>query len=384
MAKDESGSSTESWKEQWASLSERGSLLTKDVGKLLSEQGKKISEASLDAASKAKDSLDEARQKRLLDKMAKDVDEILAETANTPIDEKEVERLRVLVATLEIRQKEQEALIEEMSSLADKGAIANPGNDEGRLGFVATIWQTYALIGFAVFWALLLVFVAGYIENNDLMILDQPAEPVFWIIGTMIWAYVVISQLSIVGSFEKLSLSFRIQATLGVGVATSATSLLPVIEEMPPMFHIFSWLVIVALHSRFYCSRPFSTASGPFEPGRPLDFLTSSGCQKKSSISSLNQSPLLMAGVRSLESLERPRRDRTYHPIERMGVETNRTRQNQTNTSPSAIGHAQTEAHPQGHEEEYPGGLARRLGAPVVPPRGQQVVSGAHALTSSP
>ena len=254
MAKDEPDSSTESWKERWASLSEIGSLLTKDVGKLLSEQGKKISEASLDAASKAKDSLDEARQKRLLDKMAKDVDEILAETANTPIDEKEVERLRVLVATLEIRQKEQEALIEEMSSLADKGAIANPGNDEGRLGFVATIWQTYALIGFAVYWALLLVFVAGYIENNDLMILDQPAEPVFWIIGTMIWAYVVISQLSIVGSFEKLSLSFRIQATLGVGVATSATSLLPVIEEMPPMFHIFSWLVIVALSILLFSS----------------------------------------------------------------------------------------------------------------------------------
>ena len=172
MTKDESDSSTESWKERWASLSERGSLLTKDVGKLLSDQGRKISEASLDAASKAKDSIDEARQKRLLDKMAKDVDEILAETAKTPIDDKEVERLRVLVATLEIRQKEQEALIEEMSSLADKGAIANPGNDEVRLGFVATIWQTYALIGFAVFWALLLVFIAGYIENHNLMILD--------------------------------------------------------------------------------------------------------------------------------------------------------------------------------------------------------------------
>lgn len=254
MTKDESDSSTESWKERWASLSERGSLLTKDVGKLLSEQGRKISEASLDAASKAKDSLDEARQKRLLDKMAKDVDEILAETAKTPIDDKEVERLRVLVATLEIRQKEQEALIEEMSSLADKGAIANPGNDEVRLGFVATIWQTYALIGFAVFWALLLVFIAGYIENQNLTVLDQPAEPVFWIIGTMVWAYVVISQLSIVGSFEKLSLSFRIQATLGVGVATSATSLLPVIEEMPPMFHIFSWLVIVALSILLFSS----------------------------------------------------------------------------------------------------------------------------------
>ena len=50
------------------------------------------------------------------------------------------------------------------------------------------------------------------------------------------------------------------------------------------------------------------------------------------SISSLNQSPLLIAGVRSLESLERPRIDRTYHPMERIGVETKSTRQNQTNT----------------------------------------------------
>ena len=53
-----------------------------------------------------------------------------------------------------------------------------------------------------------------------------------------------------------------------------------------------------------------------------------------------------MAGVRSLESLERPSRDRTYHPIERMGVETKRTRQNQTNTMPSARGHAQIDAQP--------------------------------------
>ena len=51
MAEDESDSSDQSWKEKWNSLSERGSLLTKDVGKILSEQGKRISEASMDAAS---------------------------------------------------------------------------------------------------------------------------------------------------------------------------------------------------------------------------------------------------------------------------------------------------------------------------------------------
>ena len=38
----------------------------------------------------------------------------------------------------------------------------------------------------------------------------------------------------------------------------------------------------------------------------------------------------------------------------------------------------------QGDEEENSRGLARRLCAPVVSPRGQQVVSRAHGLTSSP
>ena len=51
-----------------------------------------------------------------------------------------------------------------------------------------------------------------------------------------------------------------------------------------------------------------------------------------------------MAGVSSLESRERPRIERTYHPIDRIGVETKSTRQNQTNTSPSAMGQAHTEA----------------------------------------
>ena len=247
MAGDEPHSSGKSWKEKWNSLSERGSMLTKDVGKLLSEKGRRISEASVDAASQAKDSLEAARQKRLLDKMARDVDEILAETDNAPADEQEVERLRVLVATLEIRQKEQEALIEEMSNLADEIPAEDSSGDVQGLGFVATIRQTYALIGFAVMWALMLAFATRFVENSEMKIMEQPAEPFLWIIGTMIWAYVVISQLSRAGSFEKLSMSFRIQATIGVGVATSAISLLPDIEQMSAMFHIFSWLVIVSL-----------------------------------------------------------------------------------------------------------------------------------------
>ncbi len=51
-----------------------------------------------------------------------------------------------------------------------------------------------------------------------------------------------------------------------------------------------------------------------------------------------------MAGVRSLESRARPKIDRTYQPIDRIGVDTKSTRHSHTNTSPSAMGHAHTEA----------------------------------------
>lgn len=257
MDGDKHDTSAKSWKEKWSTLAERGTVLTKGVGSTLTDKGKRISNASREAASKAKDSLEEARQRRLLEKMARDVDEILAEIEQAPADAEEVERLRLLVATLEVRQKEQEALIEEMSKLADEvpddgegPAAASEAGDmdgEANIGFVATIRQTYALIGFAVLWALLLVVVTRSIENDALEILGEPADPYVWIIGTMIWAFVVISQISRAGSFDKLPLSFRIQATLGVGVATAATSLLPEIEQMPAMFHIFSWLVIVSL-----------------------------------------------------------------------------------------------------------------------------------------
>ena len=246
MAKEDSEPQGKSWKEQWDILSKRGSILTKDVGQMLSDQGKRITKASVEAASQAKDSIDKVRQQRLMEKMAKDVEEILSETENGPVNEEEVERLRLLVATLEVRQKEQEALIEEMSEFGNE-VTQSSGEIEGNLGFFATISQTYALIGFAVIWSLFLMLATSYIESNEMKIMDLPADSFVWIIGTMIWAFVVISQLSRSGSFDKLPLSFRIQSTIGVGIATTAISLLPEIDQMPAMFQIFSWLVIVSL-----------------------------------------------------------------------------------------------------------------------------------------
>ena len=55
---------------------------------------------------------------------------------------------------------------------------------------------------------------------------------------------------------------------------------------------------------------------------------------------------LLTAGVRSLDSLECPKSDRTYHPTDRIGVDTRRTMHSQTKTIPSAMGHAQSPTVP--------------------------------------
>ena len=71
MDGDEPDTSAKSWKERWGTLSERGAVLTKGVGSTLTDKGKRISNASKEAASKAKDSLEEARQRRLLERMAK-------------------------------------------------------------------------------------------------------------------------------------------------------------------------------------------------------------------------------------------------------------------------------------------------------------------------
>ena len=257
MTREDEGSGLDSWKEKWGSLSERGRVLTEELGSKLSEAGQQISEASSMAASQARDGLEERRQRKMVERMGKEVDELVAVSSVNPADEAEVERLRLRVATLEVRQREQEALIEEMSRLAEEipepdsvredepEPVANPPSDDR--GFFATISQTYSLIGFAVLWALLLVVTAKYVEDNELMLLDYPAAPMVWIAGTMIWSFVVVTQISNAGSFPTLPLSFRIQATLGVGVATTATSLLPEISQMSAMFHIFSWLALVAI-----------------------------------------------------------------------------------------------------------------------------------------
>ena len=207
MEEDGSGSGQGSWKEKLESLSKRGKALTNDLGSKLSDAGKKASVASVEAASKAKETLED-----LMDEIG-----TLAEEIPEPSPQSQAP--------------------------AEKDAPSPKEN----IGFFATIKQTPTLIGFAVIWAVLLVIVVSYVEGEGLEIYGYSADSFVWIAGTMIWSYVVLTQISNAGSFAVLPLSFRVQATMGVGVATAAISLLPELEELSAMFHIFSWLVIVAL-----------------------------------------------------------------------------------------------------------------------------------------
>tara|TARA_B110000014_G_C19955591_1_gene494508 strand:- start:48 stop:860 length:813 start_codon:yes stop_codon:yes gene_type:complete len=253
MVEQSDTSEQQSLKSKWENLTERGILLTKGVGTSIVDVTKQLSDASKQAASQAKDSIAERRQKKIMDKMAKDVDALLAEDKeNIDINSDDVKLMRRRIATLEVRQKEQEHLIDEMSQFTDdlvsdfdQTPVTNVPSEN--IGFVATLRQTYSLIGFAVIWAFGLSLMSKYSLQKNQTIFDYPLEPFIWILGAMIWGYVVISQLSRVGSFEKLPLSFRLQATIGVGAATSVATLLPAIQDTPAMFIIFSWLVIAAV-----------------------------------------------------------------------------------------------------------------------------------------
>ena len=257
MAESDIESDSPSVKERWGRLTERGAVLTKEVGTSIANAGRQVGEASKKAANQAKESIAERRKKKLMQKMVKDVEDLLEEDTRDSSDPENVDDMRRRIAELEVRQKEQELLIEEMSGFteelisgeADNSVQLSADSDDGKkkVGFAATIKQIYSLIGFAVIWALLLMFSSQLADERNWEIEGQPLSNAIWIIGAMIWGFVVISQLSRVGSFEKLPISFRLQATIGIGVATAFSSMLPIMEGMPAMFLVFSWLVTAAV-----------------------------------------------------------------------------------------------------------------------------------------
>ena len=225
MTEDDDSSNPTPWKDRWNELSAKGKALSEDLGSKMSEAGRKISDASTKAATQAKEGIEEAR-------------------------------LKARIAALEARQRDQDDLIKEMSNLVEEMPEPNQAKAANRnepaprgdnIGFFATIKQTPSLVGFAVLWALLLLATAKYAEDNDLQMYDYSVAPFVWIIGTMVWSIVVLTQISSAGSFATLPIAFRVQATIGVGVATASISFLPEITRMSAMFNIFSWLVIVAL-----------------------------------------------------------------------------------------------------------------------------------------
>ena len=246
-----------SWKEKWQDISQRNRYLSEEFSNMISEAGEKISQVSAKATTQAKETIDERRKRKEMQKLMNEIDQMVAVSSQKPIDEKEVARLRLRVATLEIKQKEQENLIDQMNnlvydipednldlniSLNDKIPILN-----NNLGFFTTIRKTPNLIGFAALWTLIVVISGEYAEGIESEIFGYKTSIFVWIFGAMIWSYLVLTQVSSAGSFNDLPLQFRLQATLGVGISTMAIYILPGLTNMSPMFHIYAWLVMVAL-----------------------------------------------------------------------------------------------------------------------------------------
>lgn len=246
--------SFDSWKENWQEISQKSRVISEELSKTLSEASEKISKASAKAASQARETIEERRKNKEMKELIKEIDQIVAVSSQTPADEKEVARLRLRVATLEVNQKEQEKLIEKMNDLVHD-IPQNSSSEENnigtiikkRQGFFSTIKQTHTLIGFAAIWTLIVVFIGEYAESIDSEVFGYQTSIFVWVIGAMIWAYSVLTQVSTAGSFNDLPLQFRLQATLGVGASTVAIHVLSGISNMSPMFYIYVWLVMVAL-----------------------------------------------------------------------------------------------------------------------------------------
>ena len=254
MKSKDDGFSFDIWKENWQEISQKSRNISEELSKILSDAGDKISHASVKAASQAKDSIEEIRKKKEMSKLIKEIDEIIAVNSQIPADEAEISRLRLRVATLEVNQKEQDRLFEKMNDLVYNIPGEKIGIDSydeklinDRLGFLSTIKQTPTLIAFAAIWTMIVVFVGEYAETIDSEIYGYQSSIFVWIIGAMIWSFVVLTQVSTAGSFNNLPLQFRLQATIGVGASTMAIYVLPGISDMPPMFHIYLWLVMVAI-----------------------------------------------------------------------------------------------------------------------------------------
>ena len=120
-------------------------------------------------------------------------------------------------------------------------------NEKGLSGEVnKSINQMLITLGFSVIWAIILIAVTFQLEQNDLSFSGLGARAVVWPIGTMIWAFFLLTSQSKAGTLLTMDAKNRIKTSVGIGLATTL-SLMLTDGETRAITNIWGWSMTLAL-----------------------------------------------------------------------------------------------------------------------------------------
>ena len=133
-------------------------------------------------------------------------------------------------------------------SISDTGTEKKKNADEkGLSGEVnKSINQILITLGFSVIWAIILIAVTFQLEQNDLSFSGLGARAVVWPIGTMIWAFFLLTSQSKAGTLLTMDAKNRIKTSVGIGLATTL-SLMLTDGETRAITNIWGWSMTLAL-----------------------------------------------------------------------------------------------------------------------------------------
>ena len=153
-----------------------------------------------------------------------------------------------LNARLEETGKFVQTIDQNSESISDIGTEKKKNADEkGLSGEVnKSINQILITLGFSVIWAIVLISVTFQLEQNDIALSGLGPKPVVWPIGTMIWAFFLLTSQSKAGTLLTMDAKNRIKTSVGIGLATTL-SLMLADGETRAITNIWGWSMTLAL-----------------------------------------------------------------------------------------------------------------------------------------
>lgn len=213
----------------------------------------KVTEASQSLMSTTKAKLDAHKAKRTDGETSPDtswIDELL-DSQQDPIgsevtaDEAHWERLSAALLSHEELSAELASMDARIAAIEEQPEPVNAPRTANDLGFFGTMKESLTLIGFAFLCLLGMPILATMLGG----MIDYPGlsgEAIVWTLGTMIWAFILLTHLSRVGAFPDLPLSFRLQAVAAAGL-TNAGIYVATPDGPASIQMILYWIVSVVL-----------------------------------------------------------------------------------------------------------------------------------------